>query len=72
MACPRIDTCALFPQFVLRQNKRFWQANYCEADFELCARYQRGNAGEEVPDTLLPDGKHIRIVIDRRDVSDEV
>lgn len=63
LACPHIGDCELFPQFVLRQNLRFWQKHYCEADFDQCARLQRHREGEPVPVTMLPNGKEIKVVL---------
>jgi len=63
VACPRIDVCELFPQFVLRQNLKFWQRHYCEDAFDECARLQRQREGKPVPATLLPNGKEIKVVL---------
>lgn len=63
VACPHIEQCELFPQFVLRQNLRFWQRHYCEAEFEECERLRLQGQGKEVPRTLLPNGKHIKVVL---------
>ena len=36
--------------------------NYCEGEFTRCARFQAGERGERVPATLLPNGKHLRVL----------
>lgn len=63
MACPHIEECELFPHFVLRQNLQFWKRHYCEAEFEQCERLRRQKSGNPVPTTLLPNGKHIKVVL---------
>ena len=71
MACPNLGDCALFPQFVLRQNLRFWQKHFCEADYEECVRYELRAAGKPVPETLLPNGKQLRVTLRKLDVVNE-
>lgn len=36
-----------------------WKINYCEGDYTVCARYERGLAGRAVPLTLLPNGREL-------------
>lgn len=57
--CPHAATCALFPAFSQNGFLRVWQINYCEANFERCARYESALRGERVPMTLLPNGKSL-------------
>jgi hypothetical protein len=61
--CPRIDDCPLFPQFVLKQNLHFWKRHYCEDEFDECARLQLQREGKNVPETMLPNGKEIKVVL---------
>ena len=59
MACPHKETCELFPRFRLQNTLRVWQINYCEGEFQRCARYQLSNEGKQVPSTLLPNGRDL-------------
>ena len=57
-----MDTCAMFPLFKLRGSLRVWQENYCESDFERCARYQRSLEGKVTPMNLLPNGQMLDVL----------
>lgn len=59
MACPHVESCALYPQFSLDALLRYWKSSYCQADHARCARFRLSSAGEPVPVTLLPSGRHI-------------
>ncbi len=54
--CPQVSSCALYARFSQASFLRIWQITYCEADFTRCERFQRLNAGAEVPANLLPNG----------------
>ena len=57
-----METCALFPLFKLRASLRVWQDNYCESDFQRCARYQRVAEGKITPMNLLPNGQMLDVL----------
>ena len=61
MGCSHIDGCELYPLFSQRSLLEVWKTNYCYGDFARCARYQLSCGGETVPQTLLPNGKHLAI-----------
>lgn len=54
--CPRVSTCPLLAQASSASLLPMWR-NYCEADFQGCVRYQRGQAGRPIPDEMLPNGE---------------
>lgn len=63
MACPKMSVCSLFPLFSSASFLKVWQINYCESDaFARCARYEGVCSGERVPQTLLPNGKHLPVI----------
>lgn len=63
MSCSHINGCELFVQFALNPALNVWKDHYCEGTHLLCARYQRSNAGQSVPLTLLPNGKVVGITL---------
>ena len=38
-----------------------WQARYCRADYEQCARYKLSLQGRPVPQNLMPNGALLRL-----------
>ena len=60
MACPHYASCPMFAQFKLKSTLRVWTLSFCEGNYEGCARYQRSQAGQPVPPTLLPNGTLLR------------
>lgn len=63
MVCPKMQECALFPLFSTKAFLRIWQINYCEGDFVRCVRYQQTQQGFKVSSTLLPNGKHLPVIM---------
>jgi len=61
MSCSHVKNCELFVQFALNPALEVWKDHYCEGDHTRCARYQRSNASQPVPLTLLPNGKIVSI-----------
>ena len=57
MACPHKPTCELFPRLSLKPLMGVWIDNYCDANYERCARFQLSCEQKLVPITLLPNGK---------------
>ena len=37
-----------------------WQARYCKADYEQCARFKLSQEGKPVPINLMPNGAYLR------------
>jgi hypothetical protein len=67
MHCPHMEDCPLFPIFSSREFLKTWQINYCENDeHPRCQRYQTFERGEDVPSTLLSNGKHLPLVTTSR------
>ncbi len=60
MACSHIKNCELFVQFALNPALDIWKENYCQGDFNACARFNISKTGRQIPLTLLPNGKIIQ------------
>ena len=60
--CPHGDGCELYPLFRLRASLETWRIRYCEADYTGCVRYQRREAGHEIPAQLLPNGRMLPVL----------
>jgi hypothetical protein len=56
MACPRLSACGIARR-VSTNALRVWQSFYCEGCFDRCERFKLAEAGVEVPETLLPNGR---------------
>jgi hypothetical protein len=39
-----------------------WKINYCTSNYQNCARYERAQQAEPIPDNLLPNGKLLQKV----------
>ena len=63
MSCSHVRNCELFVQFALNPALDVWKDHYCEGMYLQCARYQRSNAGQSVPLTLLPNGKIVGLTV---------
>ncbi len=50
----------MFRLLKLAGTLRTWQIRYCAADFTACARYQMAQTGRPVPQSLMPNGQHLR------------
>lgn len=61
MACPHVESCALYPHFKLQSLLQVWKINYCEGDFSRCERFKLSCSGDKVPLNLLPNGKLLDI-----------
>jgi hypothetical protein len=51
----------MYSMFSSREILNVWKVNYCEAAYETCARYQLSWGSLSVPQTLLPNGKHLKV-----------
>lgn len=65
MACERVNGCPMFKQFKMKSSLAVWQAHYCDGDFSRCERWKRVHAGQEVPASLLPNGKLLDVPLER-------
>jgi hypothetical protein len=57
----------MFRLLKLAGTLRTWQIRYCAADFTACARYQVAQTGRSVPQSLMPNGQHLRFATNGRD-----
>lgn len=57
MLCPHSTTCRLYSQFTLQSALSVWKTLYCAGAYATCERFRRSEAGEPVPNELLPNGK---------------
>ncbi len=60
--CPHAKSCGMFPLFKYQSLLNIWKIEYCEKDYEKCARYQKTLKGEAVPDDMLPNGQTISVL----------
>jgi hypothetical protein len=58
--CDFFDTCPIFDQFKTEGMKNLWRSLYCRGSKqERCARRLLRTQGEEVPLSLLPNGRYL-------------
>ena len=58
--CEYLEACSIFAQFKSEDIKDFWIQLYCKGPKQdNCARKPLMKAGQEVPETLLPNGTHL-------------
>jgi hypothetical protein len=50
----------MYKHFRIEASKDFFIARYCEGDFANCRRKKRRDAGETVPEKMLPNGELLR------------
>lgn len=60
MACSHINSCELFVQFALNPALEIWKNAFCNGEYQTCVRYKIAKMGQQVPLTLLPNGKKIQ------------
>ena len=58
MPCPRREACHLPAAIPSRLALLLWQRKYCDTEsrFEECQPFRLAQAGETVPDRMLPNG----------------
>ncbi len=56
-SCPQLFACGLHRNITMKEALRVWQSFYCEASFTRCERFKLAEAGVEVPEKLLPNGR---------------
>ncbi len=54
--CPYINDCPMFRRIMTDALRKVFIDLFCKGDFELCERKKLRDAGEPVPDDLLPHG----------------
>jgi hypothetical protein len=60
--CEYLSTCPVFARFKLEGLKNIWISLYCKGPKNSeCERLKLKKMGKDVPDTLLPNGKHIEL-----------
>lgn len=59
--CSHMSNCELFVQFALNPALDIWKKYYCKSHYTSCIRFQRSKTGQQVPITLLPNGKSIEL-----------
>jgi hypothetical protein len=57
MACPNRSSCTVLTDMCSALELRSWEQAYCDADSGRCERRKLCDAGAQVPDDLLPDGR---------------
>ena len=62
-SCPHVLDCPLFAVFTMNSALGVWKSNYCTAEYARCARYRLSEAGEPVPQNLLPNGKSLALAL---------
>mgnify|MGYP000328604760 CR=1 FL=1 len=53
--CANVEGCPIFKYFK-HFTQRIYMETYCLGNFEGCKRYQLKQAGQPVPENLLPHG----------------
>lgn len=56
MACLYHPRCNLAALFTSRSAMLRWRREYCEGEYRECQRFQLEQAGQPVPEGLLPNG----------------
>jgi hypothetical protein len=62
-SCSHVFNCPLFAVFTMNSALSVWKTNYCQGEYERCARFQLTQAGAPVPQTLLPNGKTLALAL---------
>lgn len=61
MECYRASDCPMYSLFTLKATLGVWKALHCQNRFEDCARLKLFEAGEKVPENLLPNGQLLEV-----------
>lgn len=59
MGCPNMEACPIYQKFKIEALKNIYIKIFCLGKFETCKRKQIKDSGNQVPATLLPDGKDL-------------
>jgi hypothetical protein len=60
-ACPQLFSCGLHRSLSMKEALRVWQSFYCEGCFARCERFKLAEAGIDVPEKLLPNGRLVGV-----------
>jgi hypothetical protein len=59
--CEYLATCPVFARFKMEGLANFWIERYCKgAKQDMCERKKIALQGLSAPETMLPNGKHLR------------
>ena len=58
--CSHAKHCAMYAQFGQSGLIKIWKDRYCEGNYPDCVRFHLAAIGEEVPPSMLPNGKFLR------------
>lgn len=59
MNCPHVGECS-FKECEFAFLDKIIKVNYCNSSYEKCHRKALRDAGEAIPETLLPNGEHYK------------
>ena len=61
--CEYLTTCPIFEKSESKVIEGVFASMYCKGSrMELCERRKLKKMGKEVPETLLPNGKHLELL----------
>jgi len=55
-----MEKCPVYKHFILESTKEAIIGLYCQGDFQCCARKKLKDAGQPVPEKLLPNGTYLK------------
>ncbi len=58
--CPNIVKCPLYAKFQMASTKETITILYCKGKYEDCARKKLKDAGQPVPEKLMPNGQYMK------------
>lgn len=58
--CKYLEACPIFTRFRIEGLRNLWIGSYCKGWLvETCERKKLKDAGDDVPELLLPNGRHL-------------
>jgi hypothetical protein len=57
--CPNMAKCPIFARFHMQTTTDSIILLYCKSDYQKCERKKLKDAGQTVPENLMPSGKTI-------------
>ncbi len=58
--CEFLEKCPIFARFSSEGTANYWINMFCKGKNEKCERKKLRLAGQEVPQTMLPNGTHLK------------